>query len=153
MICLVALDFIRITSSRFDYVSRGRPPAHCISRGNQITPTSPELSKSHNLFRNKFTQPLTSPEFPESDQASPEGQNQTISTSPEEHNQTISTSPEYQNQTIFTSPEVTKPNFWLKGIITPDPPSQEPKLICISPGRGLMLSRGKGVWGARPVAG
>ena len=109
--------------------------------------------KSHNLFRNKFTQPLTSPEFPESDQASPEGQNQTISTSPEEHNQTISTSPEYQNQTIFTSPEVTKPNFWLKGIITPDPPSQEPKLICISPGRGLMLSRGKGVWGARPVAG
>ena len=58
---------------RSDFVSRGRPPGHYIPRVPKIRPTSPELYKADHLYQNKITQPLTSPEFPESDHAPPEG--------------------------------------------------------------------------------
>ena len=61
-----------ITRSWSDYVSRERQPGDCISRVTQIRLTSPESSKPDNLFKNKITQPLTSPEFPESDHVPPE---------------------------------------------------------------------------------
>ena len=43
-------SFEGITSSRYDYFSRGRPPGDRVSRGTQIIPSSPEESKSYNLF-------------------------------------------------------------------------------------------------------
>ena len=62
-----------ITRSRSDFVSRGSPPGQCIPRVPNIRPTSPELYKADHLYQNKITKPLKSPEFPESDQAPPEG--------------------------------------------------------------------------------
>ena len=124
----------RITRSWSDYVSRERQPGDCISRVTQIRLTSPESSKPDNLFKNKITQPLTSPEFPESDHVPPElpkpdhlniprvnitrpsqhppsKHNQTFCACPEYPNQTFCARPEYPNQTFCACPEYPKPDF------------------------------------------
>ena len=123
-----------ITRSWSDYVSRERQPGDCISRVTQIRLTSPESSKPDNLFKNKITQPLTSPEFPESDHVPPElpkpdhlniprvnitrpsqhppsKHNQTFCACPEYPNQTFSARPEYPNQTFSARPEYPNQTF------------------------------------------
>ena len=142
-------------------------PRHDVSRGGQIIPSSLEVAKSYHLYLIKITQPLTSLEelriIPSL--LLSRDQNQTIPTSLEGHNHTIHTSLELPqsdhtplellNQTIHP-PSYKK--FWHTCIITPDPPMCQSAKINLYltrcyPGGGLMLSRGKGVWGARPVAG
>ena len=141
-------------------------PRHNVSRGGQIIPSSLEVAKSYHLYLIKITQPLTSLEelriIPSL--LLSRDQNQTIPTSLEGHNHTIHTSLELPqsdhtplellNQTIHP-PSYKK--FWHTCIITPDPPMCQSAKINLHltrcyPGGGLMLSRGKGVWGARPVA-
>ena len=127
-------QYQRITRSWSDYVSRERQPGDCISRVTQIRLTSPESSKPDNLFKNKITQPLTSPEFPESDHVPPElpkpdhlniprvnitrpsqhppsKHNQTFCACPEYPNQTFSARPEYPNQTFSARPEYPNQTF------------------------------------------
>ena len=102
---------LRITRTRYDYVSRAWPPGDCVSRVTQIIPTCHEFSNhtiliSRNLLNlrrlpNQTIHVTSMKTIPSLHDTS--NQNHTFTTSHEYENHTIITSHEYENHIIFTS--------------------------------------------------
>ena len=140
---------IRITKTRFDYVSRGRPPGHNVSRETQIRQTSPELPNQTIVTKKKSRNLIHLTGFLNQIIRLPSDQNQTISTKhlPRNRNQTIST-----NMSRGTKIKPFQANFSRGSKIKPSVhlPSEKPNHHNISRGskpNHLYISRVKNLNG------